>query len=318
MFIRQSILALAAALALHTAVAVADSSGTETPAAASSSSDILGKLKKNAKANYLAWLTGPNSRALSGNVAGEGTALTITHYPAVGYRLGSKWTMMITQPFTQSIDEKPSTEQDPFLANDPYITFSNSRILHSDKYGTNLFGYIRYYAPFSRATRDGYNAGSFRDRGNGVIRFYMNPSKTFMDGALTLNFVTLLNYSLPGNSAAERAAKSSREVAKGGTPNKYTGTGVREDFYFVIDPSIAYALSDKVEVYLEYATGYIRHTTDGKLSKMNHPTDGQYISPGLNITVGKNVFLNPYVSFGPVFRGLKNMDIGLQAQYTFL
>jgi hypothetical protein len=62
----------------------------------------------------------------------------------------------------------------------------------------------------------------------------------------------------------------------------------------------------------------LRHTTDGKFSKFNDPDYGQWISIGTNHQIGKRLSLNPYLSVGPVFRGLKNTDIGLLGTYAFL
>jgi hypothetical protein len=87
----------------------------------------------------------------------------------------------------------------------------------------------------------------------------------------------------------------------------------------VLDPTINYQISPKLEVYLEYATGYLRHQTSGHfVTNPRTPSDGQYVSPGLNWSPTKRIALNPYLSWGPTFRGLKNTDIGLQAQYSFL
>ncbi len=71
----------------------------------------------------------------------------------------------------------------------------------------------------------------------------------------------------------------------------------------IFDPLLEYTLSDWASVYLEYATGYIKHRTDGHYSKLNDPDDGQYVSLGSNISVNKRLLLNPYFSAGPCFAG---------------
>jgi opacity protein-like surface antigen len=274
---------------------------TSTASAASPAVSIT----KNMRAFYEMWLRGMNTQALSGNVSGGGTSLAITHTFGVGYRLGSKWAIGLTQGFTQTIDEKPASEKDPWVANDPYLMVSNTSLYKNEKYGFNLFGYVRYYLPFSRASSQNVAKAARTDAGLGSVRLYLNPTKTWLDGKLTLNLVTLLQYRLASRSDADRAAA-----------NK--GSSAREDWYFLFDPILAYTLNSWAEVYLEYATGYLRHSTDGHFTKLNDASDGQYVSLGSNLLVGKKLLLNPYLSAGPVFRGVKNTDIGLIASYTFL
>jgi len=55
--------------------------------------------------------------------------------------------------------------------------------------------------------------------------------------------------------------------------------------YLILDPSVVYSVSSKVDVYVEWASGYLRHTTDGKWSSITPSTpaeaagDGMYVSP---------------------------------------
>ena len=92
--------------------------------------------------------------------------------------------------------------------------------------------------------------------------------------------------------------------------------------YVIFDPSISYSISPKVEVYVEWTPGYWRHTTDGKWSSTNHPTDGQYFAYGAYWNPTKKISVNPYllyqISAAPKDRGLDKQDIGLLLQYTFM
>lgn len=275
-----------------------------TPSGTSTSEAAPTPFIKNVRAFYEGYLSGPSAKSLSGNKDGSGTNLSILHTFGVGYRVGNGWSLGFTQGFSQTIDEKPSSEGDPWVANDPYVSVSNSSLWKNEKYGMNLYGYVRYYMPFSRATNRGADAAAVRDSGLGSVRFYLNPTKTWLDGKLTFNGVMLFQARLPKRSNADRLAAN--------------GSETREDFFFLFDPILAYTLNPKLEVYIEYATGYLRHTTDGKLSKLNNPSDGQYAATGLYILVGKKLLLNPFASVGPVFRGVKNADFGLIANYTFL
>ncbi|RYZ99952.1 MAG: hypothetical protein EOP11_18840 [Proteobacteria bacterium] len=271
-------------------------------------------ITKNMRAFYEMWLRGMNTQSLSGNVGGTGTSLAINHTFGLGYRINPKWAIGFTQGFTQSIDDKPTAEKDPWIANDPYLALSNVSILKNEAYGLNLFGYVRYYLPISRATRQNADKAAAGEAGNGSLRLYLNPTKTWLDGKLTLNFVLLGQYRLAARSDGDRIAASTKEE----NGQKVEGNPYRDDFYFIVNPLLAYTLSSTAEVYLEYATGLLNHSTSGALSKLNDPSNGQYVSVGTNLLVGKKLLLNPYLSAGPVFRGVKNTDIGLIASYTFL
>jgi len=279
-------------------------SSAQYPSAGTSStlSRAWERIRRDISGSHTIWLIGPNTQALSGNKDGSGTNLTIIHYPSIGYRLGSKWKVSVTQPFNQVIDENPKSSQFGFT--EPYINFSNSRILHSDIYGAHLSGAIRYYFPVAKSSYSAVNTGSPRDAGHGSVRIALMPSKSFLDGSLKLAFTGLFLYRFNKNSPAQRLAKG--------------GPDYREDFYFLVTPNLAYEINSDLEVYAEYATGYIRHTTNGKFSKLNDPDYGQWISVGTNHQIGKRLSLNPYLSVGPVFRGIKNTDIGLLGTYAFL
>lgn len=293
------ILGLALAAALTTApMAFAD---TTTTATSSATSSAPAPITKNMKAFYEMWLYGPNIQSLSGNVDGTGMNLNILHTFGVGYRLPDNWSVGLTQGFSQTIDEKARSEGDPWVANDPYVSLSNTSLWKDEKRGMNIYGYVRYYAPFSRATNQTADKAGVQDSGYGSVRFYLNPTKTWLDGKLTFNGVMLFQARLPKRSNAARMTANGQET--------------REDFYLLFDPILAYTLSSKLEVYAEWTTGYLRHKTDGSFGRIK---DNQYTSVGFNILVGKRMLLNPYASAGPKFRGLKNTDLGLIANYTFL
>ena len=296
--------------ALFALDAKADNSAA--PAAAESSTASSGGLfdtiKKNGSASYLAWLTGPNTQALSGNVDGSGTNLTITHFASIGYKLTDKMSLSLTQPVKQAIDDKPNNLENPWKFTDPYFTLSHSSLVKQNLGASvfNLNAYLRYYVPISRGTHDTNNKGDVNDTGNGTLRVLANPSFSFFDGKLSLNGQSFVNFKFASLTQQERACRSG-------------GNGEREDLYVVLNPSVSYQVSDKLEAYVEYATGYLRHHNNGKfVTNPRTPGDGQYVSPGVNWSPTKRVLLNPYLSWGPTFQGLKNTDIGLQAQYSFL
>lgn len=309
---RRTVLGLMAAMAVVTTLDARAEGSSASPAAESSASsgDFLGSLQKKGIASYLAWLTGPNTQALSGNKDGSGTNLTLTHFATIGYKLTDKMSLTATQAVQQLIDDKPAKEVNPWVFTDPYLTLSHSKLAHAEGLATafNLSGYLRYYVPVGRGTHDTNNAGRVNDTGYGAMRVFVNPSLSWFDGKLSLSPQTLANFKFASLSREERARRA------GG------GNGDREDFYVLFDPVLDYQISSKVDVYIEYATGYLRHHSNGKfVTNPRTPGDGQWVSPGLNWSPTKHIALNPYFSWGPEFKGgLKNTDIGLQAQYSFL
>ncbi len=300
-------LSLAGIMAL-TANAWADSTASvpasATPSSSSSTSEFFGKVRKNLRGTYQNWFRGSTIRTLSGNTDGSGTNLLMTHYAALGYKLGSKWSMSMTQPFTQAIDEQPATSVDPFVAGDPYVTFTNSRVLHSDKYGTNLYTYLRYYAPFSRATNRNMNAASVNDAGRGQVRLYLSPTKTFLDGAVTLNLQTLFQYRIAARNNAERTLAN--------------GEPYRNDLVFIFDPVLSWAPNETYEWYIEYAFDMTHNTKGNILSKWTKWKANDYFSPGVNIMVTKKLLVNPYLEITPKAKEFKNMGIGSNIVYYFL
>ncbi len=309
------VLLLAGSFAMPALAEDIASTGQSTAA----STGVLSNVQKYATSNYLLWLTGPRTEALSGNKDGKGTNLTIFHFFTLGAKLSPEIKLNFTQPVTQLVNEEADQTKKKWQPTDPYLTLSDSKIFHSDRYAANLDGYLRYYIPISRGTSDAVNVGSARENGLGLVRIALNPSKTFLDGKLTFNGLVLGAYRFNKLSSQERFNRQTTESLKN---SKIIPTTVRDDGYLILDPSVVYSVTKKVDVYVEWATGYLRHTTDGKWSSINHPDDGAYLSPGIYWNPTKKVSLNPYLSYqlgAPAdARGLTKMDVGLQAQYTFL
>jgi hypothetical protein len=304
-------LILPAALALLVSNTVLANSTASAPSTSTSSSgDTLAKIRKNLRGNYQLWFRGPRTTTLSGNTSGDGMSLLATHYLGLGYKVGSKWTVSATQSFTQNIDEisslsdDPVNGVDPFVANNPYLTVSNARIWASDRYGSSLSGYLRYYAPFSRSAQRGADAASPNDAGNGSIRLLMTPSKSWRDGALTFSSAFFLEYKLAARTSNER------RIANG---NPY-----RNDMVFLITPTISYAFSSAFEGYLEYGFDLTHSTKGNVFTKWGTYKDTDYLSPGANITVTKRLSLNPFLEFSPRIKDAKDMAIHLVALYSFL
>lgn len=280
--------------------ATAPTAAAASPTSSSSTSQFFSKVRKNIRGSYINEFSGPYLRAPSGNIAGDGMNLQMIHYISLSYLLGSKWRVGITQPAYMRIDEKPSTQVDPFEPTDPYVTFTNTRVIGSQKYGTNLYAYLRYYIPVSKSTINAANDYSPNDRGNGQLRFTLIPSVSFLGGALNLSGATFLQYRIAKHSSKERAAAT-------GNPN-------RNDMVFVFDPILTYTVNDTVEAYLEYAFD-MTHSTNGKWTKWKKQ---DYISPGAYLQLTKKLMVNPYLTWEPRLKELKNTGFGVTAVYAFL
>ena len=293
-------------------------------------------LGKHGKAYYLAWLTGPRTEALSGNKDGTGTNLEIRHYPTFGGKFNETLSLVFTPQFTQLYNVKPQAEQRHFTLDNPYFTLEDSKLWKNELYGLNLDAYLRYYLPTSRFTHDQNNVGYLppdtlapNDNGRGEIRLYLNPTKSFLDGKLTLSGAMLANLKLARLSGDERLARQQAKLddltdndtlvrQSEGADLSFTPTTAREDLYVFIDPVVTYSVTPKLDLYLEYATGYLHHDTNGHWTSTNHSVEGRYFSPGAYWAAAKGLSVNPYISYGPVFQGLVKADLGLQVTYTFL
>lgn len=266
----------------------------------SSSSELLEKFKKNIRGTYQLWFRGPTTSTLSGNTNGRGHNLALSHYFALGYRIGSKWSLSATQPFTQTIDEVPTN--DPFIAGNPYLTITRPSILGSQRYGTNLYGYIRYYAPVSRGSQRAVDAASPDEGGHGTLRLYMAPSKSFRDGRISVSAPFLLDYRMASRNDAERTAAN--------------GEPFRNDMVFFIAPSVSYSFTPKLDGYLEYGFD-LTHSTKGNLtSKWGKATDSDYFTLGANISLTKRLLLNPYTVSELRMKDLKTTQLHLVALYS--
>jgi len=155
--------------------------------------------------------------------------------------------------------KKPKASRNTSSGADPYVTLSHSKLLHNEEMGFNLEGYARYYIPVSRDTQDGLNSGFIakdggpNDVSNGQLRLYVNPTKTFLDGKLTLSGATMMNFKFSRLSAQERFDRQTAEIAKHGD-DSVEAKSFREDAYLFFDPTATYSVSSKVDMYLEYAT----------------------------------------------------------------
>lgn len=280
----------------------------------SSSNAFLANVAKNLKASYLFELIGPTTQSLSGNTDGNGTKLNINHYAGLGYRLGGKWSIGFTQPFSQNIDEYEQNgltadgrpAPDAFEAADPYVSINNSRIMGSNFLNATVSGQLRYYAPLSKATINAANDAKSTESGNGRFRALLNPAITVMDGALEISAPTFFYYQLARRSDAERAA------ANKGNPS-------RRDYRILPSLIVGYQATKDVQPYIEQGV-LLNHFThnNNRFSKFDDASDGYYVSPGANINVGKKLSLNVAAYLGPYAFDVKKSSLYFAATYVFL
>ncbi len=147
-------------------------------------------LASHGKANYLVWVIGPRTEALSGNKDGKGTALNIEHYFTVGALLAEKLTLNFTALVIHHIDEKPEEKEKQWQWSNPYFTLTHGKLFESERHAFKLDGYLRYYVPVSRNIHDNINKGFLNEDGGapndttrGEVRLLLNPTKSFLDGS---------------------------------------------------------------------------------------------------------------------------------------
>jgi hypothetical protein len=300
-------LSLAAVIAAQPAQA--DSKATAVNSSTSSSSSSFENFIKHARASYIFEVNGAKVAAPSGNVSGAGTDLQIIHYLSMGYRVGGKWSVNVTQPLIQNINEvaegTPGASR-AFDAADPYVSFNNSRIMGSNYLSANLSGQLRYYVPVSRGTVNAANDAKATESGNGRIRANLTPSIALMDGALEISTPMFFYMQFARRSDAERQAKN--------------GSASRRDIRVYPAAIAAYQTTKNVQAYLEAGAlfNHTTHKTADSWSKVDDASDGLYLAPGAYIAIGKKLSLNPAVYFGPFAFAPKKASLYLAATYVFL
>lgn len=289
------LISLSAGAASNTAAATGGQ--TSTISVADNTNPVLKFIKSNGRASYSILVGGPNTKSLTGTVStegektGAGPAWNFVHYPSVGAKIAGTWSTSFTAPAVQSLQSKERrgpSNADNWNWTDPYLTLTNASIVAGSKGRTswNLYGYLRYYFPFSNSTNRAVDATSPREAGNGQIRLFMTPSITRSD--LEFSLLSFVQYRLAELSNAERT--------------KRTGSSTREDYYVYLIPNLAYSVTPKFQPYVEYSTGAIRHKNTGNwIHSQGHPDGRKNASTGETIAVGANLFPTKRLSLTPAY-----------------
>jgi hypothetical protein len=262
-----------------------------------STSSTQSKILKNSIASYTMWVTGPSLQAIDGKT-GEGSLVNLDQFAKLGYRVSSKWSVAFTQHWTNTVREA-SGNKDNLVWNNPYLTASNSNITQSTRYGTRLAGYVRYYLPFSKSSAD--NVGKRVDTKNGVLRVVLDPTKTFLDGALTVSGAVYVN-----------------RLFAGAVPD--ASVSEQRDWRIYLYPRVTYELTSKFQPYLAYYNDLEHVRLDktragaGRWQKFNNKHN---LELGFDWQPLARLNLNPYLEYGPTFVP-RNMSVNLIAEYAFL
>lgn len=240
-------------------------------------------------------LTGPSAQSLDGNRDGRGTNLLLRFYPSYSYDITKVVSLGIgdeIRKYFRPMDPK-NPNKSSWEARDPYVGFYFYKFINVRRSDFSVSGKFRYYVPVSSYTKS--YIGKNLDSGNGQINAGLSPAKKFLDGKLYTSVSTDYYYRI-----AQRPPR------------------VREDHTFKINPLVSYSLSRKVDYKVEYSTGYIRHSTDGKWSKLNDPILGHTVSTGITWYPTRKWSVSPSVSWGKNTWRIADTEISVYSSLTLL
>lgn len=257
-----------------------------TPVVAAPAAPAPEVFKPGLKLGYDSIFDGGTLNELDGEAAADepGSNLNWHHLPRIGWKFTKNFSLNLQQDITQFLgpQEKAAADRKEWLVfNDPYVTAAWGSVFSTDK--LSIPAYIRYYVPFSRASASSLGNAKGRDQTNGKFRFQFVPIYN-PTPAIELSMLNRLIYLVPGVS------QDYRNIA---------GLGDRQDFALLFVPQVAYNLTPTFQPYLAYATGYLYHTRrTNHMSKLNHPSDGQYVELGFNYSVTPKWTVNPMIDIG--------------------
>ena len=294
------IAALALAMGSQTALAQSTASAptdAAAPTQTSTTSALMKNLREKLGASYTMWITGPTVADIDGQ-KGDGNNLTLDQFASVKYKVSSKWKIGFTQPWTNKVRSDSEGKRN-LNFNNPYITASNSSLTKSEKYDTNLSGYVRYYMPLSRTSEE--SLGKRVDTKNGVVRIVLDPTKTFLDGKLALSGAVYIHRTFAGAKPA-------------------AGVVEQRDWRIYLYPKVSYEVSAKFTPYVAYFNDWEHVRLDqtrqggGRWQSFN---DTHSIELGFDWAPVAGLSVTPYISYGPKFQP-RDSSIGLIADYAFL
>lgn len=281
-----------------------------TPNAQETTASAGSFLKDKFSMSYTGWLTGPHIDALDGGVDGANSNLNIDHFYALGYKINSDMVWRITQDVTQQFGKTyDAPDQQAFVVHNPYTTLAHSHLYEDKNRGINVAGYIRYYIPVANADRQGKNApGMQKDQTNGLLRMKLDPTKTFLDGSLTISLMTFVYRGLAGKAPGEDV------------PNQ-------RDWFVYFYPGIQYQATKTLAPYIRYSS-VMEHYGQEKASNggghWQALTDNHNLEFGFDYNPTASITITPYTEFGAPGSGagkpwqFSKNTLGLIAQWDFI
>jgi hypothetical protein len=264
-----------------------------TARAGESQSSLWSRAKSRLSGSYGGLLIGPTLQHLDGNTDGRGSFVSLQNYLSLEGRLDQNWRLHIGGEFRQTWrpEDPRRPDRKSFEARDPHLGLSRRNIIRGDTF--SLGARARYFFPLSENTK--YRVGRRNDAGRGELNIGLSPAWRLMGGDIYISCGTNFYYKF-----AERPP------------------AVRENYSVRLWPALSYRISSKLAAKLEYSTGYLRHTTDGKWTKLNDRFYGQKIFAGGVWSPTRNLSFNPSLGWGSHTFRLNNPELSLFTSYYFL
>lgn len=265
----------------------------DTTNTTSSRFDWLSTLKK-VRGSYGVLFLGPTVSNIDGNIDGKGSYISMRNYLSLDMEVAKNWEAEagweVRQTFRPADPKNPNRKD--FEPRDPFAGISRKNIIRGDRF--SLGARTRFFLPVTEYNKS--KVGKLEDAGNGEANLGISPSWKFLDGDLFVSCGTDIYYKF-----AENAPK------------------VREDYAVKIKPLVSYRIASKFAAKVEYTTGTLRHSTNGKWTKLNDRFTGQRILAGGSWNPNKYLSLSPALGWGNLgtFQ-IKATELSLFATYYFL
>jgi hypothetical protein len=251
------------------------------------------QMQQTLDASYAALLKGSTLDHLDGNQDGKGTNVSLRNYLSLDGKFSEFWKAGISfegRQYFRPVDAKNPNRKD-FEWRDPIVSIGRDKILEKDAY--SFSAKIKYAIPMTEYNKS--NVGKTHDSGNGEWNLSLSNGWKFRDGDIYAGFPVDLYYKM-----AEAPPV------------------VREDYSVRAKPFVSYRIAAKYSAKVEYSTGNIRHTTNGKWSKLNDKALGQTLFAGITYVPINGLQISPGLTWGSSTYRLNSAEASLYASYLFL
>lgn len=248
---------------------------------------------KRVGGNYGALLLGPTLQHPDGNLDGKGANISLRNYLSLDVKVTPEWEVETGGELRQTwrpVDPKKPNRKN-LEARDPYVGIARKDIYRGDIF--SLGARARYFIPVTDHNKS--KVGKPEDSGNGSTNFSLKPAWKFLDGDLYVACSFDAYYNIPERAPA-----------------------VREDYSLRARPLISYRIVKKFAAKVEYDSGILRHSTNGKWTKFNDRFTGQRLFVGGSWSPTSAFGLSPSLSWGSHTFRLNRAEVSLFANYKFL